>query len=273
MAGAENVTPPDSIGALLQYWRKTRNLSQLSLATEADVSPRHLCFIETGRARPSRDMVLLLADVLDVPLREQNALLLAAGFAPRYREASLDAPELAPVRAALQAILRHQEPFPAVVMNRNWDVVDANQPAQGLFSWLLDGALPPAPNVLRLMFDPAAVRPHVANWEAVAESLLRRVEREAVGGVHDERTGRLLREIHALPDVPVRLRRTDLLAPLLPIVPVSFAKDGHRFDFFSTVTTLGTPQDVTAQELRIECFFPATAATEQSVREGAVWCA
>jgi transcriptional regulator with XRE-family HTH domain len=263
-----------SFGALLQYWRKTRNLSQLALAHEADVSPRHVCFVETGRARPSRDMVVLLSTVLDVPLRERNALLLAAGFAPVYGEARLDAPVLGIVRAALTAILRQQEPFPAVVMNRHWDILDSNRAAQRFFGMLLDGRPPPgAPNVLRLMFDPAAVRASVENWEDVAESLIRRVHREAVGGAPDAQTRRLLEELLAYPGVPRRLRRLDLTTPLVPVVPVRFAKDGERFDYFSTVTTLGTPLDVTLQEVRIECFHPADeptrAAAERLSRDAA----
>jgi transcriptional regulator with XRE-family HTH domain len=256
---------PQSVGTLLQYWRKARNLSQLALATQAEVSPRHLCFLETGRARPSREMVLLLAGVLDVPLREQNALLLAAGFAPRYTEASLDAPELAPVRGALDAILRQQEPFPAVVMNRRWDILRANDAAGDFFAWLLEGRRGPEPaNVLRMMLQPDGVRAHVANWEQVAEALLRRVEREAVGGVHDDGMLALLEELLALPGIPARLGQPDLEAPLVPVIPVSFAKDGRRFDFFSAVTTLGTPQDITVQEVRIECFFPAGEATRRA---------
>jgi transcriptional regulator with XRE-family HTH domain len=256
-----------SFGALLQYWRKARNLSQLALAHEADVSPRHVCFVETGRAKPSRDMVVLLASVLDVPLRERNALLLAAGFAPIYAEANLDAPELRIVRAALAAILRQQEPFPAVVMNRQWDILDTNAAARRFFAWILGdrAALGPA-NVLRLMFDPAGLRPHVENWEAVAEALVRRVHREAVGGLPDAATGRLLEELLSYPGVPRRLRRLDLTTPLVPVVPVCFRKDGERFDYFSTVTTLGTPLDVTLQEVRIECFFPADEGTEARAR-------
>src|ERR1043166_7455867 len=137
-----------SFGALLQHWRKHRHLSQLALATEAEISPRHLCFVETGRSKPSREMVLLLASALDVPLRERNALLLAAGFAPVYSERGLDAPELAAVRAALDAILQHQEPFPAVVMNRHWDVVATNRAAARFFAFLLGApAAAPRPNV------------------------------------------------------------------------------------------------------------------------------
>jgi transcriptional regulator with XRE-family HTH domain len=261
---------PTAIGELLQYWRKTRHLSQLALAGEAEVSARHICFLETGRARPSREMVVLLAGVLDVPLRERNALLLAAGFAPIYGETSLDAPELGPVRAALDAILRQQEPFPAVVMNRRWDILRSNDAGTRFFSLLLGpggggGGATPA-NVLRLMFDPAGLRPHVANWEAVAEALVQRVHREAVSGVQDEATARLLAEVLAHPGVPARLRRPDLGAPLVPVVAVRFHKDGRAFNFFSTVTTLGTPQDITLQELRIECFFPADGDTEARAR-------
>src|SRR5262245_58456765 len=175
------------VGPLLQYWRRARSLSPLALATDAEISPRHLSFIETGRANPSREMVLLLASALDIPLRERNALLLAAGFAPAYTESNMDAPELAAVRGALDAILRQQEPFPAVVMNRTWDILRANQAATRFFGHLLgDGPTPGAGNVLRMMFHPAALRRFVANWEAVAEALVARVHREAVGGVQDE---------------------------------------------------------------------------------------
>jgi transcriptional regulator with XRE-family HTH domain len=128
------------IGTLLQHWRQVRRKSQLALAIEAEVSPRHLCFIETGRAQPSRDMVLLLASALDVPLRERNVLLLAAGYAPMYRETDLDSPELGAVRAALQAILRQQEPYPAVVMNRSWDILAGNDAASRFFGFLLEEA-------------------------------------------------------------------------------------------------------------------------------------
>jgi transcriptional regulator with XRE-family HTH domain len=264
---APAINHPTSVGELLQYWRRARQKSQLALANEAGVSSRHVCFLETGRAKPSREMVLLLATALDVPLRERNALLLSAGFAPVYGEASLDAPELAPVRSALDAILRQQEPFPAVVMNRAWDIVRANEGAARFFGLLLGGRAAAAPtNVLRMMFDPKGLRPAVTNWEAVANALLQRVRREAVGGVKDSATAALLDEILAHPGVPEALRATDLLAPLLPVVAVSFAKGGERFAFFSTVTTLGTPQDVTLQELRIECFFPADPDTEGRIR-------
>jgi transcriptional regulator with XRE-family HTH domain len=256
------------VGPLLQQWRRSRRLSQLSLAAGAGVSVRHLCFVETGRSRPSRDMVLRLAEALDVPLRERNALLLAAGFAPSYRESPLDAPALAAVRGALDAILAQQEPYPAVVMDRGWDIRQVNAAATRFFDFLGAGhAAPPGPaNVLRMMFHPDGVRRYVTNWPDVAAALVRRVGRESLGGVTDEAAQRILGEVLAYPGVPGSLRALDVTAPLLPIVPVSFERDGRRFDFFSTVTTLGTPQDVTLQELRIECFFPAAPATAEEAR-------
>jgi transcriptional regulator with XRE-family HTH domain len=256
------------VGSLLQHWRQLRRKSQLALAIEADVSPRHVCFVETGRAQPSREMVLQLASALDVPFRERNALLLAAGYAPIYRETPLDSPELGGARTALDAILRQQEPFPAVVMNRRWDVLTSNSAASRFFSWLLaPSPLPEAANVIRLMFDPNGLRPFVVNWEAVAESLIRRVHRETVAGVIDEAALRLLDEVFAFPDVPRHWRRPRPDTPLTPILPVTFAKGDAVFDYFSTVTTLGTPQDITLQELRIECFFPLNTETEHRARE------
>ena len=244
---------PPPLGALLQHWRRARNLSQLALAHEASVSPRHLSFLETGRAKPSRDMVLLLADALAVPLRERNALLLAAGFAPMFRESTLDDRDLAPVRAAIDAILRQQEPYPAVVMNRHWDIVATNGAAARFFGLLLDGRTPPgAGNVLRLMFHPEGLRPVVENWEAVAQALVRRAHRETVGGTLDDAGRRLLAEVLDYPGVPPGLRRPDLDAPLVPVVPVTFRHRDRVFHYFSAVTVIGTPQDITLQELRVE---------------------
>lgn len=256
-----------SVGSMLQYWRKTRHLSQLSLAAEAEVSARHVCFLETGRAKPSREMLLLLASVLDVPLRERNLLLLAAGFAPAYSETRLDAPELQSVRLALDAILRQQEPFPAVVMNRHWDVIKGNAAASRFFGYLLgDGPTSTPMNVIRMMFHPRGLRPHVANWTVTAEALVRRIHREAVGGVVDEGTSSLLEEIFSYPDVPRTWRGLDPGAGFQPVIPVSFVKDDQTFNFFSTITTLGTPQDITLQEIRIESFFPSDPRTEDLAR-------
>jgi hypothetical protein len=212
-------------------------------------------------------MVLLLADTLAVPLRERNAFLLAAGFAPMFRESALDDPELVPVRTAIDAILRQQEPYPAVVMNRHWDIVATNGAATRFFGVLLDGRAPAcADNVLRLMFHPDGLRPSVENWDTVAQALVHRVHREALGGALDDTGRRLLSEILNYPGVPPRWRTPDLGAPLVPIVPVSFRHGGQAFHFFSAITVLGTPQDITLQELRIECFFPLDDATGAAAR-------
>jgi transcriptional regulator with XRE-family HTH domain len=267
MPHAPVAVEPSPVGLLLQYWRKARQMSQLALATEAGVSSRHLCFLETGRARPSREMVLQLAETLGVPLRERNALLLAAGFAPAFRESSLESPDLAPVRLALEAILEQQEPYPAVVMNRRWDIVHSNRAAARFFARLLgDRPAPTPPNVLRLMFHPQGLRPSVTNWEAVAEGLVRRLHREAVGGVLDDAARALLAEILDYPGVPKRWATPQLATPLLPVLPVCFRHAEQDFNFFSTVTVLGTPCDVTAQELRIECFFPGDPETAAAAR-------
>lgn len=246
-----------SVGPLIAYWRNQRRMSQLTLATEAEVSPRHLSFIESGRSNPSREMVLLLAGVLDVPLRERNRLLDAAGFSAAYRESRLDAPQLAAVARALDAILAQHRPFPAVVLDRTWNIVRGNDCADRFFAFLLAGQTPPAPpNVLRLMFHPDGLRPFVTNWEEVAAGLIQRVHREAVGHSIDDDVRALVDEVLAYPGVPAAWRQPELALDLLPIIPVRFERDGKRFTYFSTVTTLGTPVDVTAQETRIECFFP-----------------
>lgn len=257
-----------TVGPLLQYWRKARSLSQLALAAEAEVSPRHLCFIETGRAAPSRDMVLLLAEALRVPLRERNALLLAAGFAPMFVESSLDDPSLAAVRSAVNAILRQQEPYPAVVMNRRWNVVDSNAAATHFFKRALNGREPgdAASNVLRLMFHPDGLRPSVANWEAVGPALIQRVHREAAGGVVDAETQALVEELLGYPGVPKAWRSPDPRVTLTPVLPVTFVVDGITFNYFSAVTVLGTALDITLQELRIESFFPCDQATAEAAR-------
>lgn len=258
--------PP--VGRLLKHWRQVRRKSQLTLSLEADVSPRHLGFIEVGRAKPSREMVLTLAKALDVPLRERNDLLLAAGFAPVYRETGLSEPAMAQARRALDSILRQQEPFPAIVMDRYWNILLTNDAAPRFFGLFVDLDAEPAPaNVLRLMFDPAKLRPFVQNWEAVAEALIHRVHREAVGGAPDSRTAALLEELLSYPGVPRGWQTPDLTALSMPLIPVEFRTPDQVMRFFSTVTTLGTPQDITLQEIRIECFFPGDAYTETRARD------
>jgi transcriptional regulator with XRE-family HTH domain len=229
---------------------------------EAGTTPRHVSFVESGRSEPSRAMVLRLARVLDVPIRERNQLLLAAGYAPLYPEAGLANEAAAQVRAALQRMLLAHEPHPAVVMDRHWNVLDTNAAASRFFHWLLGERPAGAPaNVVRLMFDPGALRPYVRNWEEAADALVQRVHREAVGGFADPETRALLDEALGFPGVPPAWRVPDFRAAPIPVVPVEFEKDGLALSYFSTVTTLGTPQDAMLQEIRIESFFPADEAT------------
>jgi transcriptional regulator with XRE-family HTH domain len=255
------------VGQLLRHWRRVRRLSQLALALEAATTSRHLSFIETGRAQPSREMVLRLARALDVPIRERNQLLLAAGYAPLYREVGLAGDESAAVRAAVERILTTHEPYPAVVMDRHWNVITTNDAAGAFFSWLLgDSDVDQPANVIRLIFDPNGIRPYVENWEAAADALVQRVHREAVGGIPDPRTVALLEEALAYPGVPAEWRSPDYTSTPLPVVPIEFRKGGLTVRYFSTVTTLGTPQDAMLQEIRLESFFPADETTA-----GHVW--
>jgi len=258
-----------TFGALLRQWRSRRRLSQLDLADEADVSARHVSFIETGRAQPSREMVLLLARALDVPLRDRNDLLVSAGFAPMYRASSLQAPALGQARRALDFILRQQEPYPALVLDRHWNVLQVNEGSARVQARFLDAqavATLGPPNAMRLMFHPRAFRPWVVNWEATAASLIQWLHRDAVSGYGDAVTRALLQELLAYPEVPRQWRSLDLDASPAPFLPIEFARDGLRLRYFTTLTTLGTPHDITLQELRIESFFPADEATEDASR-------
>jgi len=256
-------------GPLLRRWRTRRRLSQLDLAVEAGVSTRHLSFIETGRAQPSREMVLLLARALDVPLRDRNDLLTTAGYAPIYRATSLEAPAMAQVRRALDFILRQQEPYPALVLDRHWNVVRVNDGSARVQAVFLDpkavAGLGP-PNAMRLMFHPSGFRPFIVNWEAAAASLIQWLHRDAASGRGDDETRRLLDELLAYPGVPRQWRSLDLDASPAPFLPIEFARDGLRLRYFTTLTSLGTPHDITLQELRIESFFPADEATEDASR-------
>ncbi len=249
------------LGLLLKQWRSVRGKSQLALALDAGVSPRHVSFVESGRSQASREFLLALADALDVPLRERNLLLAAAGFAAMYSETALTAEELTRLRSALSRLLDHQEPYPAVVLDRQWNVVQTNRAAPRLFAHFIDRELMlQPPNLLRTMFNPAGMRPWIANWDEVASGLVQRVFREAVGGIPDERTMALLYELQAYP--PTAPNAVLTMGRALPFHPVNFKKGALELSFFSMVTTVGAPLDITAQELRIEAFFPADEVTE-----------
>jgi transcriptional regulator with XRE-family HTH domain len=256
-----------AFGRLLRQWRSTRRMSQLALATEAGISTRHLSFLETGRAQPSREMVQLLTGMLDVPFGERNALLVAAGYAPAYGERPLGAPELEPVRHALEYILRQQEPFPALVLDGAWNVVMKNGAAHRVFD-LFCGTLR-TPNVIRTVFDPSGLRPHIVNWACVAECLVQTLHRE-VAATGSEAIMQLRDEMLAYPGVPSGWRTPDTLASFPPLVSMQLRKGDMSMAFFSTITVFATPRDITLQQLKIECFFPADALTEQAARRLAI---
>ena len=259
------------VGQLIKQWRERRRLSQLSLAVDAEISTRHLSFIETGRAHPSRDMVLLLARALEVPPRGRNDLLTAAGFAPVYRETGLEAPEMTNVRRALDFILRQQEPFPGLVIDGHWNLLMSNEGASRLMGLFLTpedmAAVGPRPNAMRLFYHPRGMRPYVVNWEASAVALIQWLHLDIARGIGDAETRRLLDELLSYPDVPQKWRTLDLDITPAPFLAVEMRKGDLRIRFFSTLTSLGVPYDITLHELRVECFFPADAVTEALLRD------
>ncbi len=241
-------------------------MSQLHLAVEAEVSSRHLSFIETGRSRPSRELVVNLAEQLDVPLRERNLLLLAAGYAPGYRETGLDAEEMGPVRAAIDKILAGHEPFPAIVVDRRWDVSQANRPALAI---LTDGVSPnllASPvNALRVSLHPEGLAPRIVNLAEYSEHILHRLHRQAVLS-GDPELFALEEELSQYPGVSRKARAMGETADLLFMPLVLKITDDVRFSFFSTLATFGTAIDITVSELAIESFFPADEATATALR-------
>ena len=257
-----------AFGRLLREWRSRRRVSQLDLASEAGVSSRHVSFVETGRSQPSREMVLILARVLDVPLRDRNELLMAAGYAAVYRATDLDAPALEQARRALDFMLRQQEPYPAIVVDRNWTILKANGGAARLVEAFTDPASAAEwnGNAMRLMFHPGGFRPHIVNWEAMAAALIQWLHRDVLSGLGGAETRRLLDELLSYPGVPPRWRTLDLDVSTAPFLAIDFRKGDLHLRFFSTLTSLGTPHDITLQELRVEAFFPADAATEEASR-------
>jgi transcriptional regulator with XRE-family HTH domain len=251
------VTAQLGFGALLRQWRTRRRVSQLDLAIAAGVSARHVSFLETGRSRPSREMVLRLAEWLDVPLRERNPLLLAAGFAPSYPVRPLDDPALAPVRAAVDAVLAGYEPYPALAVDRGWHLVAANRAVAPLTALAAAALRTPPVNVLRLSLHPDGLAPHIVNLAEWRGHLLGRLAREAA--VDPELAG-LHRELAGYPG------GTAAPAEQAVAVPLRLRLGGRELAFLSTVTTFGTALDVTAAELSIEAFLPADAATAAALQ-------
>jgi transcriptional regulator with XRE-family HTH domain len=250
------------VGPLLRSWRRRRRLSQLDLACQADVSTRHLSYVETGRARPSRAFLLHLAEHLDVPLRGRNDLLLAAGYAPGYGETDLEAPEMAPIRSALDLVLSHHEPFPALVVDRLWRLVRANGGVglllEGVDPALLDGEV----NVLRLSLHPDGLGRRVVDLPAFSAHVLSRLRRQAAL-TGDPALTALHDELRALPGVAPAETSTEHPGVVLPM---RLATSHGELSFFTTAAVFGTAADVTLAELTVEQFFPADAATGQTVR-------
>lgn len=265
MAKARIRTPANDLGTLLRYWRAARRKSQMQVSLDARVSQRHLSFIEIGRSAPSRETLIGIAEALDIPFRDRNSLLLAAGYAPQYEEVRWDEKEHRSVTAALKRMLRQHEPYPAIVLDRYWNVLDTNSAAPLFFGNFVDLAARRQPrNLLHLMFDPAGMRPFIANWEEVAPTLLQRAHRESVGGVMDQKLHDLISEVLHYPGAKPEWRtpRTKLTPASMPIIPISFSKDGQTLSYFSMLTTLAAPQTVSTQEVRIESMFPLDEATE-----------
>jgi transcriptional regulator with XRE-family HTH domain len=264
LAGRKSGSPGD-LGALLRYWRQVRGKSQWDLGLDTGISQRHISFIESGRSIPGRQKLMDIAEGLDIPLRERNLLLLASGYAPVYSEGVLDAPEMESIAKVLRRVLRQHEPFPAVVMDRYWNVVMTNDAAPGFFGRFIDMAARPTPrNLLHLMFDPNGMRPFIADWDAVSKSLLARIYRETVGHALDDKTKELIAALLAYADGDGRtMPQAAPDAVALPMVPIGFVTHDRILRYFSMITTVGTPQTITAQELRVECMYPADEATER----------
>lgn len=252
----------NELGVLLRHWRDLRGKSQFDLSLDAGLSQKQISFVESGRSVPSRQTLMAMAQALDIPLRHRNTLLLAAGYAPMFSEAAWDSAEMKSVTDALKRMLRQHEPFPALVIDRYWNVLMTNESAPRFFNCFIDVAAREGPrNMLHLLFDPKGMRPFVANWEDVARCLFERVYRESVGRVVDQTTRDLLAALRAYPDVKSEWTNPVVMS-FMPVIPLSFVKDDRVLNYFSMVTTVGTPHTVAAQELRIECMFPADEATE-----------
>lgn len=267
------------VGLLLREWRQRRRLSQLALACDAEVSTRHISFVETGRSQPSREMLLQLAERLDVPLRERNRLLAAAGYAPVYAERRLDDPALRAAREAVELVLAGHEPYPALAVDRNWSMVQANAAVAPLLDGVDASLLAPPVNVLRLSLHPHGLAPRIVNLREWRAHLLSRLQRD-IDASGDDELIRLLDELREYPgrsaqpsDAARRIDRpgahakpTAHLPPGGPVVPLRIAVGDAVLDFFSTTTVFGTPLDVTLSELAIESFFPANAQTAERLR-------
>jgi len=260
---------PGLFPALLKYWRGASGISQLDLALSADVSARHVSFMETGRAQPSREMVLRLGAALCVPLRDQNAMLHAAGFEDAFSEPRLDGELTGPVAQAVERMLAQQEPFPMVVMDRHYNVLRTNAAATALLGHFVlePAALGESINAFRMLFDPRLARPFVVDWERCARGLLANLHREALQHPGDRGLSELVAALLEYPEVPEAWRQPDFSQPNAATFTVRFKRDALDMAFLTTVTTFNAPRNVTLEELRIESYFPLDEATERACRE------
>lgn len=254
------------VGDHIREWRVRRRMSQLDLALEADISTRHLSFLETGRSQPSREMVLLLAEQLDVPLRERNIMLVSAGYAPVYSEKSLDDPELRSVRQAVDLVLKGHDPYPALAVDRHWSLIAANDALLPLIGDVDPALMKPPVNVLRLSVHPAGLARRIVNFTEWRDHLVTRL-RHQVDVTGDEKLAALMEELRAYP-IPDGAARggTPKQDYSGVVVPFQLMTDEGVLTLFSTTTVFGTPVDVTLSELAIEAFFPADPETAEALR-------
>ncbi|MEN9521582.1 MAG: hypothetical protein RLZZ381_4170 [Cyanobacteriota bacterium] len=266
-----NSSETNSFGILLKQWRDRRKLSQLDLSLKSEVSQRHISFLESGRAKPSREMILELATALEIPLRQQNLMLTSAGFAPIHTETDLSAPEMTSVRKALDFMLCQQEPYPAIVVDRYWNLLLTNNGATRLLTTFIDSnklqklfCVDGKINLMRAVFHSQGLRPFIVNWEEFVVHLLERLHREAKLSGESEQSNLLFNELMSYPDVSSLWNSSNQTAQNTLLFTINLKKNDLHWQFFTTIATLGTPYDITLQEIRIECLFPADEATEQS---------
>ncbi len=271
MAPTNSDTQAPGFGSLLKSWRASRKLSQLDLALNCAVSQRHLSFLESGRSRPSKAMVVQLAEALEIPLRDRNALLTAAGFAPFYRQRGLDDEDMAAVHDALTRMLEHHDPYPAIVIDRDYNVLLDNRAFTNLISLFGDpealwqACCPDGvPNLFRLTFHAQGARPLIRNFDEIAPLMLQRAWRETLDA--GSAAHAFIEELRHDTSLPAHWHTPDPTTPPPPVMPLVIGQDDLEFRLFSMISTFGTPSDITTDEIRVEMFFPADPATEQLLR-------
>ena len=250
-------------GELIRYWRKKNGLSQLDLSLAANISSKHVSFLENGRSQPSREMVILLSNTMNIPLSDRNILLSLSGFSEAYSRMTIDQPEMDSVQNALKTMVGNHSPYPAVVLDWNWDIIMSNESQQRLMKRIAQGNdnFPDTNNALELLFDPNGLRPFVENWEEVAFMMIQRIQRERM--LHQDRRSDLLQALMKYPDVPSDWSKYKYEGRLEPMLNIVLLIDGVRLKLFSTLASFGTAIDVTMQELTIEQYFPADEATKE----------